>query len=183
MSELLPSERIENRIFLIRGQKVMLDKDLAELYGVPTKRLNESVKRNNRRFPIEFMFVLTKEETKNLRLQNVTSNWGSRPQIATLKRGQNIKYLPYAFTEQGVAMLSSVLNSERAIQINIMIIKAFVRLRQTLALHKELADKFKELEGRVDGHDSAILQIVEEIKRIVAFEGKPQKKIGFRPSA
>src|SRR3989338_7492547 len=113
MSNLIAPEKIENKIFLIRGKKVMLSKDLAEIYGVSTKRLNEQVKRNKDRFPEDFMFILTKEEAEL-----------SRSQIATLKQGQNIKYLPYAFTEQGVAMLSSVLNSKRAIQVNIQIMRA-----------------------------------------------------------
>jgi phage regulator Rha-like protein len=167
MKEIVPIERIEQRIFLIRGQKVMLDRDLAELYGVPTKRLNEAVKRNIRRFPEGFMFVLTKIEAENLRSQIATSSWGGR------------RYLPLAFTEQGVAMLSSVLNSERAIQINILIIKTFVRLRAVLSTHKELAMKFKELEGKVDQHDSAIQEIFEAIRKMIAYEEKPRRRMGF----
>jgi hypothetical protein len=118
----VPVEVIERRIYLIRGQKVMLDRELAELYGVPTRRLNEQVKRNRKRFPEDFMFQLAFEEAKTL--------LGLRSQNATLKRGQHLKYAPYAFTEQGVAMLSSVLNSDRAIQVNIVIMRAFVKLRQ-----------------------------------------------------
>ncbi|MFA5113724.1 MAG: ORF6N domain-containing protein [Candidatus Margulisiibacteriota bacterium] len=158
-------EGIESKIYEIRGQKVMLDYDLANLYGVETKYLKRQVKRNTSRFPGDFMFQLVKEE--NLKCQNVTSSYGGR------------RYLSYAFTEQGIAMLSSILNSERAVQVNIQIMRAFVRFRQTLALHKELADKFKELESRVDGHDTAILQVVAEIKRIVAIEEKPKRRIGF----
>jgi phage regulator Rha-like protein len=169
MNELMPLERVESRIFQIRGQKVMLDRDLAELYEVQTKRLNEAVKRNLARFPEEFMFQLSEQEKLEL-VANCDRFSGSerpRSQNATLKRGQNIKYLPYAFTEHGVAMLSSVLNSERAIQVNILIIKAFVRLRHVLSTHKELADKFQELEALVNAHDSVIVQIVGEINKII----------------
>jgi hypothetical protein len=155
MNDLIPIERIESKIYLIRGQKVMIDRDLADLYGVPTKRLNEAVKRNIQRFPEGFMFILTEEEAKNL-----------RSQIATTKRGGR-RYLPFAFTEHGVAMLSSVLNSERAIQVNIMIIKAFIRLRQVLLDHEELVGLFKKLETRVDGHDSVINEIVEAIRELM----------------
>ncbi|MFH1389405.1 MAG: ORF6N domain-containing protein [Candidatus Margulisiibacteriota bacterium] len=165
MDKMIPIERVESRIYLIRGEKVMLDRDLAELYGVPTKRLNEAVKRNIQRFPEGFMYILTKDEAKNLKSQITTSS--SRSQIATLKRGYNIKYLPYVFTEHGVAMLSSVLNSERAIQVNIMIIKAFIRLRQVLADNKELADKFRELESRVDCHDGALAEIIDRIRELM----------------
>ena len=156
MKDIVPVERIENRIFLIRGQKVMLDKDLAELYGVPTKRLNEQVKRNLRRFPEDFMFQLTWKEAQGL-----------RSQFATLEPGDHLKYLPYAFTEQGVAMLSSVLNSPRAIEINILIMRAFVKLRNLLATHKELAEKFEELEGRVGTHDAVITDILEAIRELM----------------
>src|SRR6266849_10784845 len=124
--ELIPSERIEKAILLIRGQKVMLDSDLAELYGVATKRLNEQVRRNRARFPKDFMFQLTGKEAESLRSQNATLKKG---------RGRHRKYAPYAFTEQGVAMLSSVLNSERAIEVNIAIMRAFVRLREILSSH------------------------------------------------
>jgi len=165
MNKMMAIEGIESKIYEIRGQKVMLDYDLANLYGVETKYLKRQVKRNTSRFPGDFMFQLVKEE--NLKCQNVTSSYGGR------------RYLSYAFTEQGIAMLSSILNSERAVQVNIQIMRAFVRFRQTLALHKELADKFKELESRVDGHDTAILQVVAEIKRIVAIEEKPKRRIGF----
>jgi hypothetical protein len=124
MSNAIAVEVIAARILELRGKKVMLDRDLAKLYGVKVKRLNEQVKRNIKRFPDDFMFRVTKEEVDSLRSQNVTLN--SRSQFATLERGQNIKYLPYAFTEQGVAMLSSVLNSERAIQVNILIMRVLL---------------------------------------------------------
>src|SRR5438105_4240243 len=127
----MPLERIEHAILLIRGQKVMIDRDLAALYGVETKNLNKAVRRNLDRFPSDFMFQLTAEETKNLKFQIGTSSsgYGGR------------RYLPYVFTEQGVAMLSSVLRSRQAVQVNVAIMRAFVRLRETLALHKDLARK------------------------------------------
>ncbi len=140
---LVSHELIEKKIYIIRGQKVMLDRDLAALYGVPTKRLNEQVRRNITRFPEDFMFRLTKEEARNLRSQFVTSNENGflRSQIATLEPGKYSKYCSYAFTEQGVAMLSSVLASPRAIDVNIAIMRAFVRLRTIISTHRELAKK------------------------------------------
>ena len=126
-------ERIENSILLLRGHKVMLDRDLAALYDVTTGNLNKAVRRNLDRFPQDFMFQLNSEEAESLRFQ-----------FGSLNRGQHFKYLPYAFTEQGVAMLSGVLNSQRAVQVNIAIMRAFVRLRETLSLHKELAGKLAE---------------------------------------
>jgi phage regulator Rha-like protein len=177
MKEIIPQEIIENRIYLIRGHKVMLDKDLARLYSVPTKRLNEQVKRNLKRFPGDFMFQLTLEEA--LRLQFGISN--SRSQFATLKQGQNIKYLPRAFTEQGVAMLSSVINSEKAIQVNIAIMRAFVKLRKILSTHKKLAQKLNELETKVAKHDTDIGLIFEAIRQLMASPPeKPRRMIGFR---
>lgn len=174
MKNLIPIERIESKIYLIRGQKVMLDRDLAELYGIETRGLNKAVTRNLERFPADFMFQLNREECKNLMFQFGTSS------LVVGKAGWGgTRKLPRAFTEQGVAMLSSVLRSKRAIRVNIAIMRAFVRLKQALALHKELADKFKELEARVDGHDTAIVQIVEEIRRIIQVEEKPRGKIGF----
>ncbi len=149
---LVSEKTIEQKIFLIRGQKVMLDKDLAELYGVATKNLNKAVTRNMKRFLGDFMFRLTKEETENLRFQFGTSSWGGR------------RYLPFAFTEQGVAMLSSVLKSERAIDVNIAIMRAFVKIREFLATHKELAAKLGELETKVGRHDQEIKLIFEAIR-------------------
>ncbi len=168
MSNTLPAERIQNKIFLIRGQKVMIDRDLAELYGVETFNLNKAVKRNISRFPEDFMFRLTKKEYSSLRFQN-----------GILKRGRHSKYLPFAFTEFGVAMLSSVLKSRRAIQVNIGIMRAFARLRQVLSTHKELARKLEELEGRVDRQDANIVGIIEKIRELIRFEKGPQKRIGF----
>jgi len=163
-------ERIEQKIFFIRGKKVMLDIHLAGLYGVKTRRLNEQVRRNIKRFPTDFMFRLTWEEAQV-----------SRSQFATLKRGQNIKYLPHAFTEQGIAMLSGVLHSERAIQVNIAIMRAFVRLRQVLAAHKELADRLAELERRMDKKDREIIALFEAIRRLMNPPEKKKEPIGFRP--
>ena len=143
---LIPIERIERLILLIRGHKVMLDRDLAYLYGVTTKVLNQAVKRHKDRFPEDFMFQLTMEEGKIWWTE--VRGGGLRSQIVTLKRGQHIKYRPYAFTEHGILMLSSVLNSEQAIKVNIEIMRAFVRLRQILASNKELAKRLDELEKK-----------------------------------
>jgi hypothetical protein len=162
---LIPSERIENKIYLIRTKKVMIDSDLAELYGVPTRRLNEQVKRNLSRFPKDFMFRLTKQEVDAL-----------RSQFATLKpgRGEHRKYLPLVFTEQGIAMLSSVLNSERAVQVNIFIIRVFTRLRELLASHKELRDKVEE-------HDKQLKVVFETIRKLLTPPPEePRNPIGFR---
>ena len=165
---LIPSEKIENKIFLIRNKRVMLDKDLAELYGVKTKALNQAVKRNIERFPEYFMFQLTQEEAEI-----------SRSQFVTLNRGQNIKYLPYAFTEQGVAMLSSVLNSKRAIQVNIQIMITFTKLREMIGNHKELTEKLKQLENKIEKHDSEIQSIFDAIRQIMTPPVKPKRKVGF----
>ncbi|MCK9420396.1 MAG: ORF6N domain-containing protein [Nitrospirae bacterium] len=167
MKPIVTAELIEHKIFLVRGQKVMLDGDLAELYGVEAKVLNQAVKRNIKRFPSDFMFQLSEDEDKALRSQFVTLKQG---------RGKHRKYLPYAFSEQGVAMLSSVLNSDRAIEVNILIIRAFVKLREMIASHKDLARKLDELEKKYDGQ----FQIVfEAIRQLMAIEEKPKRKIGF----
>jgi hypothetical protein len=149
----VPIERIEKSILLIRGQKVMLDKDLAELYGVETRVLKQAVKRNVKRFPIDFMFELTKEEHQSL-----------RSQIVILKRGQHSKYLPMAFTEQGVAMLSSVLNSERAIEVNILIMRAFVKLREMVASHEDLMRKVEEMEKKYDHQFQVVFEAIYPVK-------------------
>ena len=163
---LVPSERIERLILLIRGHKVMLDSDLAELYGVTTKRLNEQVRRNLSRFPDDFMFQLTESETHLL-----------RSQIATSKEGRGgRRYLPYAFTEQGVAMLSSVLNSERAIKANIEIMRAFVRLRQILASHADLARKLQALEKKYDTQFKVVFDAIRELMKPPESKKRP---IGF----
>ncbi len=168
MKDLMPVERIESKIYLIRGHKVMLDKDLAELYGVKTFVFNQAAKRNKERFPEDFMFQISKEELQNLTSQFVISSWGGR------------RTLPYVFTEQGIAMLSGILRSKQAVQVNIAIMRAFVRLRKILSTHKELAQKFKELELRVDSLDIEIQQIFEAIKKMIEPEEKPTKRIGFR---
>ncbi len=162
-----PVERIEKMIFLIRGEKVMLDRDLALLYGVSTKVFNQAVKRHKKRFPPDFMFQLTIEEAQALR---------SRSQSVTLKRGQNIKYRPYAFTEHGILMLSSVLNSERAVQVNIEIMRTFVRLRQMLASNKDLAKKLEELERKYD-HQFKV--VFDAIRQLMTPPEPEHKQIGF----
>ena len=181
--KILAHEVIEQKIFLIRNHRVMMDKDLAKLYGVSTKRLNEQVKRNVGRFPEDFMFQLTGKEAIALRSQFATSKKAGslRSQNATLKRGRHSKYLPYAFTEQGVAMLSSVLNSKRAIDVNIAIIRVFVKLRQILSTHKELSYKLRELERKIEKHDAEIQSIFEAIHQLMTVPEKPKRKIGFHP--
>ncbi len=168
MNQLIVREVIEKEILMIRGHKVMISTHLAKLYGINVKYLNRAVKRNLKRFPVDFMFRLTKKELADLRCHFGTSSWGGR------------RYLPYAFTEQGVAMLSSVLNSERAIQVNIAIMRAFVKLRQILATHKELAAKFTELERKIERHDTEIQAIFEAIRQLMAPPRVVRKKrIGF----
>jgi len=163
---LIPVDRIEKAILLIRGQKVMLDADLAELYGVETRVLVQAVKRNIERFPEDFMFQLSQEEFTILRSQIVTSSdWGGR------------RYRPYALTEQGVAMLSSVLRSQRAIQVNIEIMRAFIRLRRMLASHVELARKLDALEKK---YDAQFKQVFEAIRRLMAPPEPKRRPIGFR---
>jgi len=165
---LIPVDRIEKAILLIRGQKVMLDADLAELYGVETRVLVQAVKRNLERFPEDFMFQLSKDDVDFLRSQIVTLKKG---------RGQHSKYLPYAFTEQGVAMLSSVLRSRRAIQVNIEIMRAFIHLRQMLASHVELARKLDALEKK---YDVQFKQVFEAIRQLMAPPEPKRRPIGFR---
>ena len=168
MAALIQPEQIEQVILLIRGQRVMLDRDLAALYGVETKNLNKAAQRNLDRFPADFMFQLTAEEAECLRFQ-----------FGTLKRGQHFKYLPRVFTQEGVAMLSSVLRSPRAIQVNIAIMRVFVRLRETLALHKELARKLAELERKIEGHDTSIRSLFDAIRELAAPRARPHGEIGF----
>jgi len=167
MKELVLVEIIERKIYLIRGHKVMLDRDLAELYQVPTRRLNEQVKRNLTRFPADFMFQLSDEEAENLRSQFATSS--------TSHGGR--RYLPYVFTEQGVAMLSSVLNSERAVQVNIAIMRTFVKLRQMLASNADLARKLAAMEKKYDSQFKMVFDAIRELMR----PPEPKKrKIGFQ---
>ena len=162
-------QRIERRIYFIRGQQVMIDSDLAALYGVVTKVLNQAVRRNIERFPGGFMFQLNKVEIENWKSQFVTSNSDSslRSQIVTLnKRGRHTKYLPYAFTEQGVAMLSSVLHSRQAIQVNIAIMRAFVKLRHALLSSRDLNRRVERLEGKVNMHETDIRLLVQDVDQL-----------------
>lgn len=165
--QLIPIESIERRILLIRGHNVMLDRDLAKMYGVSTKVFNQAVKRNRARFPKDFMFRLSEKEASALRSQFVALEKG---------RGRYPKYAPHAFTEQGVAMLSSVLRSKRAIQVNIAIMRVFVRLRQILATHQELAWKIQEH----DRHIKAIFEVLQKLLEPPPLP--PRRQIGFTPS-
>jgi len=171
MKEIVPREVIEQKILLIRGQKVMLDKDLAQLYGVGTKVLNQAVKRNIERFPEDFMFQLTQKEF--LMFQNGTSSL--RSQFVTSKRGGR-RYLPYAFTEQGIAMLSSVLNSERAIQVNIAIMRTFAKLKLILIAHADLKRKIGQMEQKYDKQFKVVFDV---INRLLEPPEKSRRKIGF----
>ena len=187
--EIVPIERIAGAIHFLRGQRVLLDFDLAALYGVTTKVLNQARKRHQSRFPKDFMFRLTNEEVSILRSQFVTSrlqDLGNQPIRSTWSRGVTsskkhggFRYRPYAFTEQGVAMLSSILNSERAVRVNIAIMRAFVKLRGVLETNRELARKFAELERRVGKHDETIDAILEAIRQLMAPPEKPRREIGF----
>lgn len=176
-------ERIESQILLIRGQKVMLSTHLAELYVVETRGLIQAVKRNIDRFPEDFMFQLTAEESANLKVRSVTLNEtdaaASRSQSVILKRGQNIKYAPYAFTEQGVAMLSSVLRSPRAVMVNVEIMRAFVRLRQMLASNADLARKLANLEKKYDAQFKIVFDAIREL--MTPPEPREKRPIGFAP--
>jgi phage regulator Rha-like protein len=165
-TSLIPQETIEDKILLIRGKKVILDRDLAVLYGVETKQLTRQVRRNIDRFPDDFMFRLTKEEF--LRCQIGTSKSGGR------------RYPPYAFTEHGILMLSSVLNSKKAIQVNIQIMRTFVKLRQILSTNKELVHKLSQLERKTEKHDAEIQAIFKAIRQLMTPPEKPKKQIGYR---
>ncbi len=160
--ETLPIEYIESKIYIIQGVKIMIDLDLSELYEVPTKRLNEQVKRNLKRFPKDFMFILTDQETSNLRSHFATSRWGGR------------RTNPYAFTEQGIAMLSSVLNSNKAIDVNIKIMRAFVKMREFLISHNDLNRKLKDLEKKYNYQFDIVFKTIEDL---VAEKKVPRKKI------
>lgn len=169
MAAIIPTEQIERLILLIRGHKVMLDTDLAVLYGVETRVLVQAVKRNSNRFPTDFMFQLSDEEADLLRSQIV---------ISKNRRGGR-RYLPYVFTEQGVAMLSSVLNSERAVEINIEIMRAFVRLREMILSNKDLARKLDALERKFESHDVHIRSLFEAIRQLMAPPEPKKRRIGF----
>ncbi len=166
----IPDEVVMNKIYLIRGQKVMLDMDLAELYGVETKQLKRAVRRNGIRFPDDFMFELSKEELEILRSQIGTSGWGG------------VRYPPMAFTEQGVAMLSSVLNSERAVLVNIHIIRVFTRMREMLLTHKDILLKLEQIERKGIQQDDDIKLIFEYLKELLNPKTEPIRKIGFKIS-
>jgi len=166
---LIPQERIENKILLIRGKKVMLDRDLARLYGVLTRNLNKAVTRNLDRFPEDFAFQLDKEEFENLKFQFGTSSWGGT------------RKLPRVFTEQGVAMLSSVLNSKRAVQANIQIMRTFTKLRELMLSHKDLAYKIEAMERKFKDHDEKFEIVFKAIRQLLNPPEKSKIPIGFHP--
>lgn len=168
MKNLAILQSIEQKIYLIRGQKVMLDADLASLYGVEVRTLNQAVKRNKKRFPVDFMFKLNDDESNFLRSQNVISNIG---------RGGR-RYLPYVFTEHGILMLSSVLNSNKAIQVNIQIMRTFIKLRNILAEHNDILRKIEKMEKNYDRQFRIVFDIIRELNNPPE---KPRKQIGFRP--
>ena len=175
ITSLIPQERIEHAILFIREQKVMIDRDLAVLYGVSTKMLNQAVKRNMNRFPNDFMFQLTKQEATEWWLSKMSHRL--RSQIVILKRGQHIKYRPYAFTEHGILMLSSVLKSERAVLVNIAIMRTFVRLREMLASNTELSHKLDALEKK---YDQQFRIVFDAIRKLLEPPVPPKRPIGFR---
>ena len=164
-ASMLPAKRIERAILVLRGEKVLLDVDIALLYGVETRALVQAMKRNRNRFPSDFMFQLTAEEIENLRSQSVISSWGGR------------RYRPYAFTEQGVAMLSSVLRSERAVRVNIEIMRAFVRLRQVMSTQGDLIRRLDELEQR---YDAQFKVVFDALRQLMSPPEHARKRIGFR---
>lgn len=161
---------IESKIYLIRGQKVMLDFDLAEMYDVANKALKQAARRNMERFPEDFMFELSADEVERL----------SRSQFVTLKRGQNIKYRPFAFTEHGVLMLSSVLRSERAVQVNIQIMRVYSKMKELLQMNKDILNKLEKLEKSSDKHDKEIKLIFNTIKKLIAQPIERTQRIGFK---
>lgn len=167
---LVPLERIEKSILLIRGHKVMLDADLAKLYGVPVRRLNEQVKRNADRFPVDFLFRLTAEEVDALRSQTATLKRG---------RGQHRKYLPYAFTEHGALMAANVLRSRRAVEVSVLVVRAFVRLRELAGSHADLAGRLDELERKTDVRFRAVFVTIRKL--MAPAPVPPRQRIGFRP--
>ncbi|MBN2464616.1 ORF6N domain-containing protein [candidate division WOR-3 bacterium] len=170
---LIPTERIVQGIIEVRGRKVMLSSDLAALYGVSTKAFNQAVKRNAERFPADFMFQLTKDEAQALRSQSVTSN--GRP-----GRG-GMRYRPYAFSEHGAVMAASVLNSPRAVEVSVFIVRAFVRLSRITADQRQLALKLAELEGTVAAHDKALRAVIARLKEMIKPTASGKKPIGFGP--
>lgn len=182
-------QSIQNRIYEIRGERVMLDRDLAVLYETETKRLTEAMKRNIKRFPPDFMFRLTKAEWDSIKHQReaVEKGESSRSQFATLNtgRGHNLKYLPYAFTEHGVAMLSGILNSEKAVQMNIAIIRAFIEMRRFNIIHTDWKEQIRELKDRIGGHDAQLSQIYDALENLLDEKAAERKwedreRIGFK---
>jgi hypothetical protein len=165
-----PASAVESRILFLRQQRVILDADIAELYGVSVRILNQQIKRNRERFPSDFVFQLTPKEHQDLRSQSV---------ISTGSHGGR-RYLPYAFTEHGAIMAATVLNSERAVEMSVFVVRAFVRLREMLATNRKLAGKIYQLENRLDTHDSTIQDLIEAIKELVTPPDPPRKRIGFR---
>ncbi|MCB4792589.1 MAG: ORF6N domain-containing protein [Elusimicrobia bacterium] len=171
MTKLIAIADIENKIYLIRNMKVMIDRDLAELYGVETRRLNEQVKRNIKRFPSDFMIQLTKEEAENWKSQIATSK-------AAIK--MSLRKRPYAFTQEGIAMLSSVLNSTKAIDVNIQIMRVFIKIREFIYTHKDLAQKISQLERKYDHHDFQIQKLFDKTRDIPMLQEKHIKINGFK---
>ena len=165
---LVPIEAVEQAILVLRGRRVILDADLARLYGVSTARLNQQVRRNPDRFPEDFMFQLTAQETQNLMLQNATSSWGGR------------RKPPLAFTKHGALMAATVLNTPRAVEVGVYVVRAFIRLREVLTSHAELSHKLSELAAQVNSHDEQIAAVIEAINELLAPPETPQRQIGFR---
>jgi len=167
------AKRVRSKILILRNQKIILDSDLAELYGVPVKRLNEQIKRNHERFPADFLFTLTSEEYQNLMSQDATSSstHGGR------------RYLPNAFTEHGAIMAATVLNSKRAIEMSIFVVRAFVQMRQDMAVNQHVVSKLSELEARLDGHDSELQELVGAIQELIAPLPANDRRIGFETPA
>jgi len=167
------AKRVGSKILILRNQKVILDTDLAELYGVPVKRLNEQLKRNPQRFPRDFLFTLTREEYKHLRSQNATSSsaHGGR------------RYLPHAFTEHGAIMAATVLNSKRAIEMSVFVVRAFVQMRQSLVINQHVVSKLSELEARLDSHDAEIQDLVDAIRELLTPLPANNRRIGFEAPA
>jgi hypothetical protein len=180
--QLNTEEVIKQHIFIIRGKKVMLDIDLAKIYQVPTKRLNEQVKRNSKRFPVDFMFQLTQEEIENLELIRTQNNQDQKwSQFATTsQRYRSVLYLPYAFTEHGVAMLSSVLKSEQAVQMNLFIIRTFIKMRESLEHYKDLAIKVGEIEVKQIQDHAMLKNVHSVVKHLIEKPAGPKKKFGFQ---
>lgn len=168
---IIGEERIEQSILLVRGQKVLMDVDLAELYGVPTKALNQAVRRNLERFPPDFMFQLSEQEAAAMRSQIVTAS------------RRNVRYLPYAFTEHGVIMAASILNTPRAIEVSVFVVRVFVKLREMLTADKELARKLAELEHKVGKHDETIRSLVAAIRQLMTPAEPKRNEIGFKAAA